>query len=47
MPEYIWIYNNRQRSEYASYNTKHEITPQVNEYLLKEGCIWNSVKDLR
>ena len=39
MPEYVWIYDNRQGSEYVSYNCIWckiwlEVTPQVNEYLL-------------
>ena len=36
MPEYVWIYDNRQGSEYASYNTQREVTLQVNEYLLRD-----------
>ena len=34
MPEYVWIYNNRQGSEYVLHNPQHEVTLQVNEYLL-------------
>ena len=47
MPEYIWIYNNRQCSEYVSYKTEREVTLQVNECLLRNGHIPNPVKDLR
>ena len=32
MPEYVWIFNNRQGSEYVSCNTKCEITLKVTEY---------------
>ena len=39
MPEYIWIYNNRQGYE--------QVTLQVNEYLLRNMHIQNPVKDLR
>ena len=41
MPEYVWIYDHRQASEYVSYNTWREVTLQVNEYLLRDGCIQN------
>ena len=37
MPEYAWIYDDKQGSEYFSYNTIRGETPQVNEYLLKDG----------
>ena len=37
MPVYVWIYNNRQGSEYISYNTYREITLEVNEYLLRDS----------
>ena len=47
MPEYVWISGNRQDSEYVSYNTQLKVTLQVNEYLLRDECIQNSVKDLR
>ena len=47
MPEYAWISGNRQDSEYVSYNTQFKVTLQVNEYLLRDECIQNSVKDLR
>ena len=47
MPEYVWIYDNRQGSEYASYNTLPEVTLQVNEYLLRVRRIQNAVNDLR
>ena len=33
MLEYVWIYDNRQGSEYISYNTQREVTLQFNEYL--------------
>ena len=29
--EYVWVYDNRQGSEYVSYNTQREVTLQVNE----------------
>ena len=45
--EYVWIYNNRQGSEYVSYNTQREVTLQVNEYLLSNRPIQNLVKNLR
>ena len=47
MPEYAWIYKNRPGSEYASYNTYHEVTPQINEYFLRDIHYQNMVKDLR
>ena len=47
MPEYVWTSGNRQDSEYVSYNTQLKVTLQVNEYLLRDECIQNSVKDLR
>ena len=47
MPVYVWIYNNRQGSEYISYNTYREVTLEVNEYLLRDRRIQNPVKDLR
>ena len=47
MPEYIWIYNNRQGSEYVLHNPQHEVTLQVNEYLLGDMCFQKPVKDLR
>ena len=47
MPEYAWIYDNRQGSEYIPYNTQRKVTLQVNEYLLTERRIQNPVKDLR
>ena len=28
---YVWVYDNRQGSEYVSYNTQREVTLQVNE----------------
>ena len=45
--EYVWTHDNRQGSKYASYNTYPEVTLQVNEYLLRDRRIQNSVKDLR
>ena len=33
IPEYTWIYKNRQGSEYVSYNMYGKATLQVNEYL--------------
>ena len=47
MPKYVLIYNNRQGSEYISYNTQREVTLQVNKCLLRDGRIQNPVKDLR
>ena len=47
MPEYVWIYDNRQDSEYVSYNTQSEVTLPVNEYLLRDRSIQDLVKDLR
>ena len=44
MPEFVLNFDNRQGSEYVSYNTYCKVTLQVNEYLLS---IQNSVKDLR
>ena len=35
MPNYVWIYDNRQGFEHVSYNTCHEVTVQVNGYLLR------------
>ena len=34
MPEYVWIFDNRQDAEYLSYNTQRKVTLQVNKYLL-------------
>ena len=45
MTEYARIYNNRQGSEYVSYNKQRKVTLQANEYLLR--LIQNPVKDLR
>ena len=47
MPEYVWVYDNRQGTEYVSNNTKREVTLQVNEYFLRDRPIQNLVKDLR
>ena len=41
MPEYVWIYYNKQDSEYVSYNTYCKVTLQVNEYLLRDKHIQN------
>ena len=46
MPEYIWIYDNRQGSEYVSYKIECEVILQVNEYLLRDGDVQNPIKDL-
>ena len=46
MPEYIWIYDNRQGSEYESYNTQRKVPLEVNEYLLRDRQIQEPVKDL-
>ena len=42
MPEYVRIYDNRQDSDIAQGQST-----QVNEYLLRNRCIQNLVKDLR
>ena len=47
MTEYIWIYDNRQGSEYVACNTYGRGTLQVNQYLLRDGRIQNPIKDLR
>ena len=36
MPEYIWIYDKRQGSEYVSYNTYREVILLVDEYLQRQ-----------
>ena len=46
MPEYIWIYDNRQGSEYESSNALCKIPLEVNEYLLRDRQIQEPVKDL-
>ena len=46
IPEYVWIFNNRQGFEYLSYNTYREVALQVVEYLLRDTRIQNPVKDL-
>ena len=46
-PKYIRIYDNKRGSEYVLYNTYRKVTLQVNEYLLSDSRIQNSVKDLR
>ena len=45
MAKYVWIYDNRQDSERASYSTYCEVTLQVSEYLLRDSRIQNPVKD--
>ena len=47
MLEYVWIYDNRQGSEFVSYNTYREVTLKYNKYLLSEGRTQNPLKDLR
>ena len=47
MPEYVWIYSDRPGSEHISYNTFHEVSLEVNEYLLRDRHIQNPFKDLR
>ena len=47
MSEYVGVYNNRQGSEYVSCNALCDVTLQVNEYLFRDGCIQNPVKDLK
>ena len=47
MSEYICIYDIRQYSEYVSNNTQCEVTLQINEYLLRDRRIQNSIKDIR
>ena len=44
MPEYVWIYDNRQDSEYAPYSAWVEVTLKVNQYLLRDRHIQNPVK---
>ena len=46
MPEYVCISDNRQVSDYVSYNLQNEVTLQVNKSLLKED-LKRPVKDLR
>ena len=45
--EYVWIYHNRQGSEYTLYNIEREVTLQVRKYLLRDRRIQNLAKDLR
>ena len=47
MPEYVGNYNNGVLNMYHTYNAQSKVTLQVNEYLLRDRCIQNSVKDLR
>ena len=47
MSDYIWIYDNRQDSEYVSYNIQRQDNLQVNEYLSWDWLIQKPVKDLR
>ena len=47
MSDYIRIYDNRQDSEYVSYNIQRQDNLQVNEYLLWDWLIQKPVKDLR
>ena len=47
MPEYVGIYNNKQGSEYVSYDTQRKVTQQVNQYLLRDGRIQNPFKGIR
>ena len=50
MPEYVWNYDIRQGSEYAKVLSMSHTIPralQVNEYLLRDWSIQNSVRDLR
>ena len=39
MPEYFWIYDNKQGSEYVSDNTQREVTLEVHECLLRNTHI--------
>ena len=34
-------------SDYVPYNTSHEVTLQITEYLLRDARIQNLVKDLK
>ena len=45
MPEYVWVYDNRQDFEYISYNAKREVTLEFKyfEYLLRDGWFQNPV----
>ena len=36
---YTWIYHNKQSYKHVFYNTKGEVTLEVNEYLLKDSHI--------
>ena len=36
IPEDVWIYNNKQASEYVSYNTYLKVSLEVNEYILRD-----------
>ena len=46
MPEYVWIYNNRQGSEYVSYNVyRGEVTLQVKEYLLRDFRTLSKIRE--
>ena len=47
MPTYIQICGNSQSSGYDLYNTQHEVTVQVNEYLIREERIQNLANELR
>ena len=46
MWQYAWICLNLRGSEYVSYNTKREVTLEVNENLLRERHIQKPVKYL-
>ena len=51
MLEYVWIYLNKQSSEYARIlnvpDTVHKATVQMTEQLSRQGCIQGTVKHLR
>ena len=42
MPEYFRTYNNRQGTEYVSYNIQSEGILQVNEYLLRDEYLMST-----
>ena len=45
MPEYVWIYDNIQDSEYVSHNVWRGITLQVVEYLLRDRRIFRTLSE--
>ena len=43
MADNVWMYNNKQASEYVSYNTQRKIKVEVNEYLLRDIQNWSKI----